>query len=552
MNLHLAKHVSRIRSLGRRENPEVGPHLRLGVVALGFLAFLAILIWLSHIAITVYRCDRAVFTYDSAEYAIAGRQFSRTGALNTTYVDPGALYGKKSPPFVFIVGHPFVPIFDGVMFLIGGERPALTLILPGLSYVMLVCLAAAFAFQLSRSRAMAMCVGCAVAFHSIVLFFASDGLSEMPYTAVWIAALMLLWQMREQPRPFILGVVLGVAHFIRPVILPLIPIWLVAGALMVPGRRRRTIVMMMAGFLPWIAMIALHRYIATGDPMADVGPSRLLTYLTPELTPYRLRQYVDVPSPLAYVSEHPRALIEKIFKFGPAMAQRAFMVAGFFIGMLFLIHLMSPAKRAGEKIFRISLALSLVLLIGLVTITVPSQRYFFPFLPLYIIMGLTELYLLMRARGWPELRTVGICAITVVLFASHTMSGWWNTWREEKSNRSNFTEREWVDFGGHLRKVLPHRAVVASDAAPWLAWYADRPSVLLPATPAQLDPLHKRLVIDAVVLTNEGLLSLPGNEEWQSMFLGQEAREEWTRADSVSFGKLKALILLPAQGDMGQ
>ena len=51
-----------------------------------------------HLTLTVFRTDRARVTFDSAQYAVAGREWARSGRLATTFVLPREPRHPTRPP----------------------------------------------------------------------------------------------------------------------------------------------------------------------------------------------------------------------------------------------------------------------------------------------------------------------------------------------------------------------------------------------------------------------------------------------------------------------
>jgi hypothetical protein len=51
--------------------------------------------------------------------------------------------------------------------------------------------------------------------------------------------------------------------------------------------------------------------------------------------------------------------------------------------------------------------------------------------------------------------------------------------------------------------------------------------------------------VDALLLTNEWLVSMPGSETWRAAYDGVETPPGWHRAESYAFGRLQARLLLP-------
>ena len=282
----------------------------MGLAGLGLLAAVVLLV---HLDLTVRRPDRTLLTYDSAEYALAGRHLARTGTLATWFVHPDELAFARRPPFPLIVGHPLVPILNAAVFAMGGPNPALTLVPAGLAYLLLVLCSALLARRLTGSAGFGLAGGAAVALSPRVLYFASEGLSEMPFVAIWMAALALLADFSRAPRPLALGVVLGLAHLARPVMVPLLAPWLLGIAVAAgSGTRMRTLARTLVGFLACALPLALYKLMAAGDPLADVARFNLLTHLAPEFTPERVHRMIAPPSPTAYLAAHPDAVLAKI------------------------------------------------------------------------------------------------------------------------------------------------------------------------------------------------------------------------------------------------
>jgi hypothetical protein len=108
-----------------------------------------------------------------------------------------------------------------------------------------------------------------------------------------------------------------------------------------------------------------------------------------------------------------------------------------------------------------------------------------------------------------------------------------------------FHESDLAGFGRAIAARIPPGTLVASDMAPWLSWYAERPSVNVPLSTDDLAELRARYGLGAVVLTNEWLVTLPGNETWRDAFEGRTAPPGWSPGDTLAFGALRVRLLLP-------
>jgi hypothetical protein len=120
-------------------------------------------------------------------------------------------------------------------------------------------------------------------------------------------------------------------------------------------------------------------------------------------------------------------------------------------------------------------------------------------------------------------------------------------WRKAATTdepRSHFREREWRGIGRGVQGMLPADGLVASDAAPWIAWFAGQPVTLIPLTPDALVNGPERLRPAAVVLTNEWHIDRPGEEAWRAMFDSRNAPPGFGFAGHVRSGRLEAVVFV--------
>lgn len=523
------------------------PDARLPLPAALLVGLGALLAMAAHLAITLVRPGLAFFTFDSAEYALAGRQLAETGRLATPFVHSSALSVLHGPPFPLLVGHPLVPLLDALLFRVGGARPDLTL-LPSIAAFVITCmLAATLAMRLGGSRIAAFAAACAFALSPWALRLGGEGLSEMPFTMLVTAALVLLWDLPERPRPFRLGLLLGLAHLARPVLVPMLPVWIAGIVLAAPaGTRGRNLLGALAGFLPAAASLALYKWVEIGSPLADVSGYLLLVGLAPEFVVQRLNRMVPALSPWPYLRQHPWALAHKAWgNLGPE-AYTMLVRIGKPLGALAAFRFVTPGARR-EGAFRVTVAGGIALLLLLSAVTVPDARMAFPFVPALAAMGCDELVRLLAGRGFPRAATALGCAALVAFVSVVPLL---RDWRDARAGndgwRRSYREAEWLSLTRELAPLLPDSGVVACDAAPWIAWYDRRPATLTPLEPAMLDTMRRHIPVTAVVVTNEWVIRQPGDEVWQRLFDGTEDLPGWRRAGRAHGGRLQAQVFLPA------
>jgi 4-amino-4-deoxy-L-arabinose transferase-like glycosyltransferase len=519
---------------------------RLNPLLLAALAAAALGVLLIHLQLTLTGPGLAYLTFDSAEYALAGRQLAETGRLGTPFIHAAALAKPLAPPFPLIAGHPLVPVLNAVVFTLTGPRPWATLVPSALAYVLAVLGCAVLARRLGSPGGVAVAAACTFMLSPWVLRFASEGLSELPFTALVTFALVLLVELPERSRPLLLGALLGLAHLTRPVLVPMLPAWIAGLALIAPsGRRIRSFALVLLGFAPFAALWLVYKKVMLGSAFADVGGYLLLASLTPEFAVTRLNRMVPPPAALPWILAHPGLLIRKLADALPREAYQIVHHLGRVIAALVAVRLAAPGDRRDLGL-RITVLGSAALLLLLAALTVPDPRMAFPLLPAFIALAFDEARRLLEARGFrPGLVLVAGVLIVAVAGAPAIVREWRHAASGGETGRTGYREAEWRQLGEQLGRVLPQGGTVASDAAPWVAWYARRPVTLVPLGFAGLPALGRRVRLGALVITNEWLIGRPGEEEWRAAFEGSATPPGWSAAGRVLAGRLEAVVFLP-------
>lgn len=515
------------------------------------LAAAAALLAFAHIRIVVIGPDAARFSFDSAEYALAGRAWLASGRLVTPFVHPAALGASPGPPYPLVVGHPLVPALNAIAFGLLGRDPLVTLVPAVLAYVATVLLVARLALALCGRTLPAVAAAIAFAVTPWSLRFASEGLSEMPFAAFLTAAFLVLWQQTERPDPSsgwvppaLLGLLLGFAQLTRPVGLPLLPafalgLWLVTP----PIGRIRALLAMLVGFVPLAALIVLYKWVATGQPFAEVGRYLLLTGASPEFTVARLNRMTPSPDAMEWIASHSDLWLAKLTRNLRSVAYGVwwnFQRWPVLLGAFTIVRTWFAGDMRARG-FVAAFAAAAALLALLASATVADARMLFPLLPVAIALGMAGLVRAaeLLGRGRPALVAVGAALLVIVSFVP--LVGAWRA-AEHLSERSAFHETEWRELGEGVAPLLPEGALVASDAAPWIAWFTGHPVTLVPLAPDALTQGPPRLRPGAVVLTNEWLIARPGEEPWKAIFDARQPPEGFTLAGHVRAGRLEALV----------
>ena len=524
---------------------------RLAPLAWWAIALSAATLALAHAHVTVTGPDAERLTFDSAEYALAGRAWLETGRLVTPFVYPAALGSAPGPPFPLLAARPLVPALDALAFAIAGPTENASLLPALLAFVACVLLVARLALGLSGSRAAALGAAAAFAVSPWALGFACDGRTEMPFAALLTAALVLLWELPLAPRPVAFGIVLGLAHLARPVLLPILPAMALGFWLLAPrGERARLGLRVLAGFLPLALLNFVYTWAAAGDPFAGTGSYLLLNRITPEWQLSRLNRMTPPPDAIAWVRANPGRFAEKIAHNLRSLAYGTYVSAGRWPAALALLAVAFALVRGGraaparrDRAFAITLVAIPALLLPFVAATVADARMLFPLLPTGVAVAFAGVARAAGRLGRHRRPALALAAALAVLAGAVPLAHHWRALRfGDPRALEGLSAHEWRGLGAALAPLLPGEPLVASDAGPWLAWHVHRAVTLVPLEPDSLLTGPVRLRPEVVVLTNAGLIRDPLEGAWLALFERDQPPAGFRFAGRVRSGRLEAAV----------
>ena len=517
---------------GQRPSPFVWPVLALAALGTG-----AVQAWR-----VMVLPDAARFNFDAAEYALAGRAWLETGRLVTPFVHPATVGASPGPPWPLLAGHPLVPALDALAFAMFGVHPDATIVPALLAFVLATLCVARLAWGFTHSQAAMLGAGLVFACTPWALDFATIGLSEMPFAALLAAAFVLLWEFPERPRPWRLGLVLGLAHLTRPVLVPMLPAILLGLLLLAPPRASLgTLLRTLAVFVPLASLTLLYKVVASHGAAHEPGGYLLLNGAAPEFVVSRLNRMLTPPDAMAWLAAHPDLFMAKLLRNLRSLLYGLWTQGGRWPFPLALVAIAYALRSATAHVraFGLTVLGAALLLLGLDAATVADPRLLFPILPLLVALGVAALTRLTEVLGGGRRIVVTVVMVLAVLV---TLRPTLREWRTPDTN--GLRERDWRSIGFAVKAMLPEHAILASDAAPWLAWTTGHPATLVPLTPADLATMPANLAPDAVVLTDEWLVHRPGEEAWRAMLESGTAPEGWICTGRARTDRLRAVVFL--------
>jgi hypothetical protein len=474
----------------------------------------------------------SVLNYDTAQYALAGRELALHGRLQTTFALPLELSHHAAPPWPLAVVQPGLVLVEGAIFKlvppslsVGGhqlywlgrpdQREWLVLVVPLVCYLLIGAGLAQIVTRLLErhapelslwTRATAgLVVGLAFMLDPESQHFAVSGFTELPFTLGLVFAVAALALEIAPARPLAFGLVLGLAGSFRANMLWLAPVMCAGAAAIAPrGRRLRVAAFVLTGYLIPAAPWWLYKWRAFGSPGWDLtrfvvwdgigGRTWNSIYHLPELPPLpagfeaarllALKAARNLPGLLLAALTGPRALWLGALAAWLASARppRPLFVAGLVTLATFGLGLLAAAE------------------------SIPWLRYVYPARVLLEAAGLLAMGGLAarvparaEAPSLPRILTIGAAALAI---------GWGalSTLRADVEARAVVADRNLpgaatlLATGVLMAREIPPGEAVMSNLGPLLAWHARRPVIHLALSPADLEGCRRRLDFRNVIL----------------------------------------------------
>ena len=454
-----------------------------------------------------------ILSYDSAQYALAAREFSWRARLATPYALPVDLAQHTDSPWPLSVLQPGLVLVEALIFKIvpwfGGRvgsdpRAWLTLIPVFVSYLMLGA-GAMLGMRHLLSRhvpdaarevriAAPLAVGLMVLLDPEAQHFAVTGLTELPFTVLLLLALLGLARGAGSDTPFVFGIVLGLAGLFRANMLWLAPVFTLGAVWSAPaGRRVRTLVRVVAGYALVLAPWWIYKWRMFGSPAWDLTRYAVWDGVDGRswFQLYHRAEVPDVPAG----GEAVRLLLPKLghnlAQLGPALLQGP---RGLWLGALvaWLCTRPRPAHAAAGAVALAGLLLNLVA----ACVSIPWLRFLFPSRVLVEAAGLVALWaLLHRLPSLTPRMRVSLGAIAAVLALG------WGVWltllaqgeaRMTSRERGVPSSRTLTALSVALNGTLRPNETVMSNLGPALAWQTNHPVIHLAYSPADVPACRRR------------------------------------------------------------
>jgi 4-amino-4-deoxy-L-arabinose transferase-like glycosyltransferase len=490
---------------------------------------------------------------DDREYTSIARNIVNGKGIVRNFVYPLDINFFEKLPIPEFVHPPVHPLILAGFFKLIGISDFSALLPSYLSYFILILL---FFFFVKRYLEVKTAVIATVVliFNREILEMSLVALSEGVYTLLFFIFFSLFVKANSLKAIFISGILLGISHLIRENIYPfLIPLFVYLYFFPNLTRWKKMTFFVIGILIPLIPNI-LRSFFDTGSPFFSYGKFTLMAYTAkyPWLNIYR-----DIQNPslleflidqrgqffLKYVSN----LVNTLEQFIPV--SNPYLLA-FFILEMFHWKISPEWKRI--KMLFLFLIISQVLFIALFTFT---PRFFIPFLPVMIVFASPSFVrvsedLISCAKPLWRKKVFYLSLILFLIFfitpATYTI---FQPGKPEvlgfKTPQFGFLmpTGEAKRLNDFLRSELKENQVVWTDLPEILEWEGDRLCGWLPVKIAYIYEIHKKIPVDAILLTN---IRTPSKmeEEWKYLLLSEYSLPRYRNVKLYKSGSVFAKLLI--------
>jgi hypothetical protein len=471
------------------------------------------ILWYAHAMAWDLGGRSPILSYDSAQYALAAREFAWHGRLATPFALPIDLAHHATSPWPLSALQPGLVLAEALIFKLAplhgvpvasDPRAWLTLILPFMSFLMLGVggvlgmrhLLARYVFDAPFVWRLAapIVVGFMILLDAEAQHFAVAGLTELPFTVLLLAALLGLARGAGVEYPFVFGLLLGVAGLFRANMLWLAPLFALASAWCAPGPRRvRVALTILAGYALPLAPWWFYKWRAFGSPTWDL--TRFVVWDQVEGRDWFQLYHRPVPPDVPGGLDAVRLLAAKVWgnlgRLVPVLLEGP---RGLWLGAL-VAYLFTRPRRPLAAAAAVALG-GLALNVLAASASIPWLRFVFPTRVVTEAAGLVALWSLLQRMPQVSGRVrSAACAAAAVLALA--WGGWLTAMAHAEARRTS-QERgvpqshTLTSLSIALNEAMRPGESLMSNLGPALAWQTNHPVVHLAHTPADVPACRSR------------------------------------------------------------
>jgi 4-amino-4-deoxy-L-arabinose transferase-like glycosyltransferase len=391
-------------------------------------------------------------------------------------------------------------------------------------------------------------------FNKEILDASLVALSEAVYMLMFFLFFVFMIKAKSLKGIFIAGILLGVSHLLRENIYPfLVPLFVYLYFFPDLPRWKRMAFFIVGFLIPLIPNI-LRSFFDTGSFFFSYGKFTLMAYTVkyPWLNIYR---DIQNPSLFEFLMETPGQFFWKYVSNVVNALEQFVSISNPYVSVFFILemfHWKISAEWKRIKMLFLFLLISQILFIALFTFT---TRFFVPLLPMIIVFAsqsfgrvLENLISCVRPH-WREKVLYLSVFLFLILFITPTA---YTIFQPNKPEELGFKtpqfgflipKREAMRLGDFLRSEFRPDQVVWTDLPEVLEWEGDRLSGWLPTEIKAIYEIHKKIPVDAILLTSVRT-PYKMEEEWKYLLFSEHSLPGYRNVKLYKSGTVFAKLLI--------
>ena len=490
---------------------------------------------------------------DDREYASIARNIVNGKGIVRNFIYPVDINFFEKLPVPEFMHPPGYPLILAGFFKLFGMSDFVALLPSYLSYFAVLVLLLYFVKRYLDIKT-AIIAGVILIFNREILNASLVALSEAVYTLAFFLFFIFLVNAKSLRSVFIAGILLGVSHLIRENIYPFLIPLLVYLSFYPDLTRWKKMTFFIIGFLIPLTANILRSLIDTGSPFFSYGKFTFMAFTVkyPWLNVYR---DIQNPSLLEFlVSDPGQFLLKYVTNVVNALEQfisisNPYVLVFFILGM-FHWHA-SPEWRRIKLLFLFLIVLQ-IFFVALFTFT---PRFFIPFLPMMIVFAAESFVrvsedLISNAKPrWRKSVLYLSVFLFLIFFITPTAYTILQPGKPEalgfKTPQYGFLipRGEAKKLNDFLSGELKENQIVWTDLPEILEWEGDRLCGWLPTRVEHLYEIHKKIPVDAILLTN---VRTPAQMEqaWKYLLFTEQSLPQYRSVKLYKGGMLFAKLLI--------
>lgn len=444
------------------------------------------------------------FWSDAHDYNQIARNIYEGNGFSTSVLRPISFLNFQTLPHPEITRPPLYPYLLACFYWLFSPNDFSVALLNGLFYVLLIPLTYIFARELSNDGFLALIAAACVGLSEVFLKMSIVGSSDILYTSLIV--FFFYFYIRYPEKTFLIGFLAGLSLITRlnTVFLILAVVLVDYNPLKLNKGNWKHLGFFITGLLSVILPYMARNYMVLGSVVASSINSPIL--FTKSYPGFSLWTQINEISLWKFIVDHPNELYQKLtnsffhlladFRYFFGYVILLIMISGVFVPLKDVVH---------KRLRKIIIFTALIQTVVIISTVSPEARYYMFLTPQLIVLSLIFLRSV-NIKYFSHIAYVFIVLLTI--FSSLYF------WQERKK----FNQYE--EMGNLVKSVTDKDAVIASDIAWEISWYADRRTVWLPYDVETMNKISKAIPIDYVFLSINLSQPLASYKDkiWQRLF----------------------------------